>query len=148
MQRGFSTLVIILSLVLLGGLIGGAFYLGKINYSSQSVVNNFEDCTKAGYPVMESYPAQCRTPDGKVFIQQLSEEEKSKLVPPVSDKFLDQEQNKLRVCPERWFEFLSPIKIEGPYFGQKGQFIMIKALGNYRFFSLTSGIIWYMVKRD
>ena len=55
MQRGFSTLVIILSLVLLGGLIGGAFYLGKINYSSQSVVNNFEDCPKAGYPVMESY---------------------------------------------------------------------------------------------
>lgn len=36
------------------------------------VITSFEDCKKAGYPVMESYPEQCRTPDGKVFVQIIS----------------------------------------------------------------------------
>lgn len=31
-------------------------------------VTNFEECAKV-YPVMESYPAQCRTPDGRHFVQ-------------------------------------------------------------------------------
>lgn len=32
-------------------------------------VRSFEDCASAGYPVMESYPRQCRTPDGKTFVE-------------------------------------------------------------------------------
>lgn len=35
---------------------------------TQSIVT-FEDCKNAGYPVMESYPAQCRTSDGKLFTE-------------------------------------------------------------------------------
>jgi hypothetical protein len=30
----------------------------------------FDDCAAAGYPVMESYPRQCRTPDGRTFVSQ------------------------------------------------------------------------------
>ncbi len=29
----------------------------------------FEECVAAGNPVMESYPRQCRTPDGKHFVE-------------------------------------------------------------------------------
>jgi len=32
---------------------------------------SFEDCLKAGYPVMESYPRQCKTPDGKTFAEEV-----------------------------------------------------------------------------
>lgn len=32
-------------------------------------INNFEDCVNAGYPVMESYPRQCRTPDDQTFVE-------------------------------------------------------------------------------
>ena len=32
-------------------------------------MNSFDDCAKAGYPILESYPRQCRTPDGKVFVE-------------------------------------------------------------------------------
>jgi hypothetical protein len=32
-------------------------------------INSFDECAAAGYPVMESYPAQCRTPDGRNFVQ-------------------------------------------------------------------------------
>jgi len=31
-------------------------------------VNSFTECVKAGYPVMESYPQQCRTPE-KTFVE-------------------------------------------------------------------------------
>jgi hypothetical protein len=34
-----------------------------------SGIRNFEDCAAAGYPVMESYPEQCRTPDGRLFVR-------------------------------------------------------------------------------
>lgn len=31
-------------------------------------VNSFEDCARAGNPIMESHPPQCRTPDGRTFV--------------------------------------------------------------------------------
>lgn len=34
-------------------------------------INSFEDCVEAGYPILESYLAQCRTPEGKVFVEQV-----------------------------------------------------------------------------
>jgi len=33
-------------------------------------INSFEECAAAGYPIMESYPEQCRTPDGRLFINE------------------------------------------------------------------------------
>ena len=34
-----------------------------------AVITNFDDCVKAGNPVMESYPRQCSTPEGEVFVE-------------------------------------------------------------------------------
>lgn len=39
------------------------------NPSDVGFVSNFDDCAAAGYPVMESYPRQCRTPDGQLYIE-------------------------------------------------------------------------------
>lgn len=36
-------------------------------------ITSFEDCAKV-YPVMESYPAQCKTEDGKTFTQDIGNE--------------------------------------------------------------------------
>lgn len=52
-----------------------AFLLGivglvlTLNPARSAVVNSFEECAEAGYPVMESHPRQCRTPDGRLFIE-------------------------------------------------------------------------------
>ncbi|MDH5697336.1 MAG: hypothetical protein OEY54_02280 [Nitrosopumilus sp.] len=40
-----------------------------------SKATNFEECVAEGNPVMESYPRQCRTIDGKHFVEALSEKE-------------------------------------------------------------------------
>ncbi len=37
-------------------------------------VTNFEECAAAGYPVQESYPARCTTPDGQSFTQEIGNE--------------------------------------------------------------------------
>ncbi len=38
-----------------------------------AVVTNFEECKQAGYPIMEIYPEQCRTPDGELFVRVIDE---------------------------------------------------------------------------
>ncbi|MDD3399734.1 MAG: Gmad2 immunoglobulin-like domain-containing protein [Candidatus Pacebacteria bacterium] len=44
-------------------------------------INNFEECAEAGYPVMESYPRQCRVPEGETFTEDIGNEiEKSDLI--------------------------------------------------------------------
>jgi len=40
---------------------------------SRSSITNFKECGVAGYPIMESYPRQCRTPDGRRFIEEISQ---------------------------------------------------------------------------
>ncbi|NOZ76363.1 MAG: hypothetical protein GXO65_01500 [Euryarchaeota archaeon] len=34
-------------------------------------ITSFQECVQAGYPVMESYPRQCRTPDGRTFVEEV-----------------------------------------------------------------------------
>lgn len=37
-------------------------------------ITSFEECVAAGYPVMESYPRQCRTPEGAVYTEEIGGE--------------------------------------------------------------------------
>ena len=36
-----------------------------------SIIDSFEDCVNAGNPAMESHPRQCRTDDGKHFVEKI-----------------------------------------------------------------------------
>lgn len=56
--------------------------LESFKFLNSNQINSFEDCQKAGYPVTKAYPGKCSTPDGRSFIQELSEEEKEGLKPP------------------------------------------------------------------
>ncbi len=48
-----------------------AFFLGS---REEKAVTSFEECVKAGYPVMESYPRQCKGPDGISFVEDIGNE--------------------------------------------------------------------------
>lgn len=39
----------------------------------EAEVNNFEECAAAGHPVMESYPRQCATLDGRNFVEEIGD---------------------------------------------------------------------------
>ncbi len=38
-----------------------------------SDISSFDECVAAGYPVGESYPRQCWTPDGKHFVEMVTD---------------------------------------------------------------------------
>lgn len=38
-------------------------------------IRSFEECAAAGNPVMESYPRQCRTPDGRTFTEEIQDKD-------------------------------------------------------------------------
>lgn len=38
-----------------------------------ATVLSFEDCVRAGYPILESYPRQCKTPDDRTYAEEIQE---------------------------------------------------------------------------
>lgn len=53
----------------------------QYNRPETAAIVSFEECAKAGYPIMESYPPRCKTPDGKIFMEDIGNElEKSDLI--------------------------------------------------------------------
>lgn len=79
-------------------------------------VSNFDECTAAGYEVAESYPRQCKTPDGKSFTEDIGNEmEKTDLVRISSPRPNDTVKSPLKITGEArgfWFNEASfPIKI-------------------------------------
>lgn len=50
-------------------IIGGAIYYVNNFNKNEVVVTSFEECVSAGNPIMESYPRQCMSKDGKHFTE-------------------------------------------------------------------------------
>lgn len=58
-------------------------FLQNQKLKSQIKVTNFEECSLVkDAKIQQSYPAICVIPSGESFVQELSDEEKSQLVPP------------------------------------------------------------------
>jgi len=58
--------IVVLAVALMGFYIYSFFQTPSLKQ-----VLSFSDCEKAGYPVMESYPRRCRTPDGRTYTEEL-----------------------------------------------------------------------------
>ena len=69
-------IILLLSIVLI------AFFAFRTK--SQDSISSFEACAAAGYPVFESFPASCTTPNGDNFVQDISGYPPQNL-PPVDD---------------------------------------------------------------
>ena len=44
----------------------------RIGRDGGKAISSFDECVQAGYPIMESFPRQCKTPDGRTFVEQLN----------------------------------------------------------------------------
>lgn len=97
--------------------------LGFVWYSrkyEEKSINGFEECVEAGNPVMESYPEQCRSKDGRVFSRNIGNElEKSDKIRVESPRPGDGVSSPLQVSGQArgmWFfeaEFLAKVADEG-----------------------------------
>lgn len=82
------------------GLLFATMALAACNpVAPQTQVTNFEDCVAAGNPVMESYPRQCRSAQGDLFVEEVDEG----IMPP--NEYGDEEEPVFctmdaKVCPD------------------------------------------------
>ncbi|MCK4552752.1 eight-cysteine-cluster domain-containing protein [Candidatus Pacearchaeota archaeon] len=60
-KKFYQILIVILLLSLI-------ILVALLNKQPQEITN-FNDCANAGYPILESYPRQCKTPDGRFFTE-------------------------------------------------------------------------------
>ncbi|KKS67491.1 MAG: hypothetical protein UV36_C0007G0013 [Parcubacteria group bacterium GW2011_GWC2_42_6] len=80
-KKNKLTVIIILSLLIISAGFIFWYLMNQKNQSQTSEIANFKQCTIAGYPIMESYPRQCQTPDGRNFIEDIGNElEKQNLI--------------------------------------------------------------------
>lgn len=70
MSRNTKLIAVFIAMLIVGILIWQTKNKDKIQN-----ISSFEDCAAAGYPIMESYPERCNTPDGRTFTRQVSQTE-------------------------------------------------------------------------
>ena len=61
-----------LAAVIVAVLVVGAIYYYSRSDETYLSVTSFAECRDAGYPVMESFPEQCQTPDGRRFVNDVA----------------------------------------------------------------------------
>lgn len=54
-------------------IVAAALYFAFHKTAVAPAITSFETCATAGYPIMESYPRQCRTPDGRTYAEEISQ---------------------------------------------------------------------------
>ena len=79
--------ILILIFVLLMAAV--VFYIPSLNQSDMKI-NSFEECAEAGFPIMESYPRQCRDAEGNHFVEHIN----TPVSPEIVDYFYENFINK------------------------------------------------------
>jgi eight-cysteine-cluster-containing protein len=60
-----------LLIAVIGLMIVGVLLYGLMLWTGQfkpGHITTYAECAAAGYPILESYPSQCKTPDGRTFV--------------------------------------------------------------------------------
>lgn len=77
-MRGLSTWIIAVGFISLTVILAACSGLVP---GGEAEINSFQECVDAGQPVMESYPRQCRNPEGTLFVEDIGNEaEKADLI--------------------------------------------------------------------
>jgi len=68
-SKRFVDIAIIVGVIILIGATGYFVVNRRILSELARTISSFDECAKAGYPIGESYPRQCWTPDGRRFVE-------------------------------------------------------------------------------
>ncbi len=98
-RLGFTMVIVALVVVIIGAI----FFV--LQWQKISSIETFEECAAAGYPVLKSYPAQCRTPDGRIFGQRIPQTERQVAFTELKKGFFSeimQKQQRVIRTTEEW----------------------------------------------
>ena len=74
MNKRYLLLIFAFIVLVAAFVVGRSLLFGEKKETSEIIVNTFEECVSAGYPVMESYPRQCNAPGGGNFTEYIGNE--------------------------------------------------------------------------
>ncbi len=106
--------LILIGIIILVAIVGVVYWR---YYKSPAVsITNFEECAAQGYPILESYPRQCKTPQGQTFTEDIGNElEKQNLIRVSSPRPNESIKSPLLIKGEArgfwFFEATFPIKL-------------------------------------
>jgi hypothetical protein len=130
MNNNLKNAIIVILLAVVAGLV--LYLLPKTRDNSnnadddakQAAVHDFLTCSESGYPVMESYPAQCRTPDGRTFVEDISENAEVVISTPMTGQVVSSPLTVSGKAKGNWFfEANLPVTLKdekGKILAQKG----------------------------
>ncbi len=70
-QKILISAVLLVILIIVGSVL--LFDIGRRAPESYLSIASFQECIDAGYPAMESYPRQCKTPDNRTFTEVIND---------------------------------------------------------------------------
>lgn len=110
---GMKKIIVILGLVLVVSLYFTVFYMRE--NKAMLAIDSFVACVENGYPIMESYPRRCMTPDGRSFTEDLGQVSTSIPAGPINGPETGDDINERIVVtsPQAHALISSPVKIEG-----------------------------------
>jgi hypothetical protein len=113
----------------------GAFMWYQQQVTTIATISSFEECAAAGYPILESYPEQCRTPDGQSFTRDVGNElEKTDLIRITSPRPGETVSGTITITGEArgtwFFEASFPIHLEDAQ-GNKVTTVVAQAQGEW-----------------
>lgn len=101
-------------------ILSGAIYfiaLGPRQKPIYVYINNFQDCLTAHYEIMESFPRVCRTPDGRIFAEDIGNQvEKNNLIQVFSPQANEEVSTPLEISGQArgswFFEASFPVELK------------------------------------
>lgn len=86
MKKTLITIAIILVVLVAGFFILNAYIYNEkqADEPQENEISSYEECVAAGYPILETFPQKCMTPEGDTFTKSLSEEELRNMIVPVT----------------------------------------------------------------
>lgn len=82
MHKNLRFIIIIATVIIAGLAID--LYLFIKQSAPEPIIQSYADCLKYANAILETYPAQCRTKDDRIFIEPISDADKAKLKPPIN----------------------------------------------------------------
>ncbi len=83
-----SVLAVLMAIFVVVAIICLNFWFAKKEANAPTrEIASFEECAAAGNPIMESYPAQCRTSEGKTFFQEIKKNALEELAKVFGEKY-------------------------------------------------------------
>lgn len=73
-QRVLASILVIISLLVVGYKVVVPRTIQAPDFPNPASVETFEDCESAGFPILDSDPEQCQTPDGRTFTRVTTDE--------------------------------------------------------------------------